>query len=142
MNKKFFIAMLAFALFGMTNVMANTSKDEVAEVSSTNKVTATEYYLEAAGQSGSGLFYSIEFLDSSQRKLKIVTKRGGHVEINCHGHGIVPDDRLFYTADSWTGEIITDEINTGAFTISTSYNEGTSSSTIKYETRYYYIRER
>ncbi len=134
--------MLAFALFGMTNVMANTSKDEVVEVSSTNKVTATEYYLEAAGQSGSGLFYSIEFLDSSQRKLKIVTKRGGHVEINCHGHGIVPDDRLFYTADSWTGEIITDEINTEAFTISTSYNEGTSSSTIKYETRYYYIRER
>ena len=48
MNKKFFIAMLAFALFGMTNVMANTSKDEVAEVSSTNKVVATEYYLEAA----------------------------------------------------------------------------------------------
>ena len=142
MNKKFFIAMLAFALFGMTNVMANTSKDEVVEVSSTNKVTATEYYLEAAGQSGSGLFYSIEFLDSSQRKLKIVTKRGGHVEINCHGHGIVPDDRLCYTADSWTGEIITDEINTEAFTISTSYNEGTSSSTIKYETRYYYIRER
>lgn len=142
MNKKFFIAMLAFALFGMTNVMANTSKDEVVEVSSTNKVTATEYYLEAAGQSGSGLFYSIEFLDSSQRKLKIVTKRGGHVEINCHGHGIVPDDRLFYTADSWTGEIIADEINTEAFTISTSYNEGTSSSTIKYETRYYYIRER
>lgn len=142
MNKKFFIAMLAFALFGMTNVMANTSKDEVVEVSSTNKVTATEYYLEAAGQSGSGLFYSIEFLDSSQRKLKIVTKGGGHVEINCHGHGIVPDDRLFYTADSWTGEIITDEINTEAFTISTSYNEGTSSSTIKYETRYYYIRER
>ena len=142
MNKKFFIAMLAFALFGMTNVMANTSKDEVVEVSSTNKVTATEYYLEAAGQSGSGLFYSIEFLDSAQRKLKIVTKRGGHVEINCHGHGIVPDDRLFYTADSWTGEIITDEINTEAFTISTSYNEGTSSSTIKYETRYYYIRER
>ena len=142
MNKKFFIAMLAFALFGMTNVMANTSKDEVVEVSSTNKVTATEYYVEAAGQSGSGLFYSIEFLDSSQRKLKIVTKRGGHVEINCHGHGIVPDDRLFYTADSWTGEIITDEINTEAFTISTSYNEGTSSSTIKYETRYYYIRER
>ena len=142
MNKKFFIAMLAFALFGMTNVMANTSKDEVVEVSSTNKVTATEYYLEAAGQSGSGLFYSIEFLDSSQRKLKIVTKRGGHVEINCHGHGIVPDHRLFYTADSWTGEIITDEINTEAFTISTSYNEGTSSSTIKYETRYYYIRER
>ena len=142
MNKKFFIAMLAFALFGMTNVMANTSKDEVVEVSSTNKVTATEYYLEAAGQSGSGLFYSIEFLESSQRKLKIVTKRGGHVEINCHGHGIVPDDRLFYTADSWTGEIITDEINTEAFTISTSYNEGTSSSTIKYETRYYYIRER
>ncbi len=142
MNKKFFIAMLVFALFGMTNVMANTSKDEVVEVSSTNKVTATEYYLEAAGQSGSGLFYSIEFLDSSQRKLKIVTKRGGHVEINCHGHGIVPDDRLFYTADSWTGEIITDEINTEAFTISTSYNEGTSSSTIKYETRYYYIRER
>lgn len=134
--------MLVFALFGMTNVMANTSKDEVVEVSSTNKVTATEYYLEAAGQSGSGLFYSIEFLDSSQRKLKIVTKRGGHVEINCHGHGIVPDDRLFYTADSWTGEIITDEINTEAFTISTSYNEGTSSSTIKYETRYYYIRER
>ncbi len=26
MNKKFFIAMLAFALFGMTNVMANTSR--------------------------------------------------------------------------------------------------------------------
>ena len=49
MNKKFFIAMLAFALFGMTNVMANTSKDEVVEVSSTNKVTATEYYLEATG---------------------------------------------------------------------------------------------
>lgn len=69
--------MLAFALFGMTNVMANTSKDEVVEVSSTNKVTATEYYLEAAGQSGSGLFYSIEFLDSSQRKLKIVTKGEG-----------------------------------------------------------------
>ena len=62
--------------------------------------------------------------------------------INCHGHGIVPDDRLFYTADSWTGEIITDEINTEAFTISTSYNESASSSTIKYETRYYYIRER
>lgn len=145
MNKKFFIAMLAFALFGMTNVMANTSKDEVAEVSSTNKVTATEYYLEAAGQSGSGLFYSIEFLDSSQRKLKIVTKRGGHVEINCHGHGIVPDDRLFYTADSWTGEIITDEISTYSKSFSIdliSYNEGTSSSTIKYETRYYYIRER
>ena len=53
-----------------------------------------------------------------------MTKRGGHVEINCHGHGIVPDDRLFYTADS------------------TSYNESASSSTIKYETRYYYIRER
>ena len=86
-------------------------------------MVATEYYLEAAGQSGSGLFYSIELLDSSQRKLKIMTKRGGHVEINCHGHGIVPDDRLFYTADSWTGEIITDEINTEAFTISTSYNE-------------------
>ena len=136
MNKKFFIAMLAFALLGMTNVMANTSKDEVAEVSSTNKVVATEYYLEAAGQSGSGLFYSIELLDSSQRKLKIMTKRGGHVEINCHGHGIVPDDRLFYTADSWTGEIITDEINTEAFTISTSYNESAgSSSTTKYETR-------
>ena len=32
MNKKFFIAMLAFALLGMTNVMANTSKDEVVEV--------------------------------------------------------------------------------------------------------------
>ena len=143
MNKKFFIAMLAFALLGMTNVMANTSKDEVAEVSSTNKVVATEYYLEAAGQSGSGLFYSIELLDSSQRKLKIMTKRGGHVEINCHGHGIVPDDRLFYTSDSWTGEIITDEINTEAFTISTSYNESAgSSSTTKYETRYYYIRER
>ena len=84
MNKKFFIAMLAFALFGMTNVMANTSKDEVVEVSSTNKVTATEYYLEAAGQSGSGLFYSIELLDSSQRKLKITAKRGLRIEINCH----------------------------------------------------------
>ena len=71
-----------------------------------------------------------------------MTKRGVHVEINCHGHGIVPDDRLFYTADSWIGEIITDEINTEAFTISTSYNESASSSTIKYETRYYYIRER
>lgn len=143
MNKKFFIAMLAFAFFGMTNVMANTSKDEVAEVSSTNKVTATEYYLEAAGQSGSGLFYSIELLDSSQRKLKITAKRGLRIEINCHGHGIVPDDRLFYTSDSWTGEVITDEINTEAFTISTSYNESAgSSSTTKYETRYYYIRER
>lgn len=143
MNKKFFIAMLAFALFGMTNVMANTSKDEVVEVSSTNKVTATEYYLEAAGQSGSGLFYSIELLDSSQRKLKITAKRGLRIEINCHGHGIVPDDRLFYTSDSWTGEVITDEINTEAFTISTSYNESAgSSSTTKYETRYYYIRER
>lgn len=143
MNKKFFIAMLAFALSGMTNVMANTSKDEVAEVSSTNKVTATEYYLEAVGQSGSGLFYSIELLDSSQRKLKITAKRGLRIEINCHGHGIVPDDRLFYTSDSWTGEVITDEINTEAFTISTSYNESAgSSSTTKYETRYYYIRER
>ena len=143
MNKKFFIAMLAFALFGMTNVMANTSKDEVVEVSSTNKVTATEYYLVAAGQSGSGLFYSIELLDSSQRKLKITAKRGLRIEINCHGHGIVPDDRLFYTSDSWTGEVITDEINTEAFTISTSYNESAgSSSTTKYETRYYYIRER
>ncbi|MCZ2563930.1 hypothetical protein [Bacteroides fragilis] len=142
MNKNFFIAMLAFALLGMTNVMANTSKDEVVEVSSTNKVTATEYYLEAAGQSGSGLFYSIELLDSSQRKLKITAKRGLRIEINCHGHGIVPDDRLFYTSDSWTGEVITDEINTEAFTISTSYNESSSSSTIKYETRYYYIREK
>ena len=65
------------------------------------------------------------------------------IEINCHGHGIVPDDRLFYTSDSWTGEVITDEINTEAFTISTSYNESAgSSSTTKYETRYYYIRER
>ena len=36
----------------------------------------------------------------------------------------------------------TDEINTEAFTISTSYNESSSSSTIKYETRYYYIREK
>ena len=51
MNKKFFIVILAFAFSGVTNVMSNTSKDEVAEVSSTNKVTATEYYLEAAGQS-------------------------------------------------------------------------------------------
>ena len=87
--------------------------------------------------------YSIELLDSSQRKLKITAKRGLRIEINCHGHGIVPDDRLFYTSDSWTGEVITDEINTEAFTISTSYNESAgSSSTTKYETRYYYIRER
>ena len=142
MNKKILLV-LVFVLAGITNVMANTSKDEVAEVSSTNKVVATEYYLEAAGQSGSGLFYSIELLDSSQRKLKITAKRGLRIEINCHGHGIVPDDRLFYTSDSWTGEVITDEINTEAFTISTSYNESAgSSSTTKYETRYYYIRER
>ena len=142
MNKKILLV-LVFVLAGITNVMANTSKDEVVEVSSTNKVTATEYYLEAAGQSGSGLFYSIELLDSSQRKLKITAKRGLRIEINCHGHGIVPDDRLFYTSDSWTGEVITDEINTEAFTISTSYNESAgSSSTTKYETRYYYIRER
>lgn len=138
MNKKIFIAMLAFVFVGMTNVMAGTSKDEKAEVCSVDKTAAT-YYLEAAGGSGYGLFKSIELLDPSQRRLKVVVGRGERVEINCHGHGLVPDDRLFYTADSYTGEIITDEINTEAFTISTSYGSGSST---QYETKLFYIRER
>lgn len=47
----------------------------------------------------------------------------------------------FYTPNT-DGQVITDEIKSSEFTISTSYNESSSSSTIKYETRYYYIRER
>lgn len=138
MNKKVFITMLAFVFVGMTNVMAGTSKDEKAEGCSVDKTTATEYYLEAAGGSGSGLFRSIELLSPS-RQLRIVTERGGHVEINCSGHGIVPDDRLFYTADSNTGEIITEPIYTEFITVSTSKRDV---SITQYETRIFYIRER
>ena len=141
MNKKFFITALVLVSLGMTNVMANTSDNEQIEVSSVDKVATTEYYLEIGTQSGSGLFEEIELLDPTKKVLRIKTKRGGRVEIFCHvDNG--DSYRLLYTADSWTGEIITEEIKANRFTISTSYNESSSSSTIKYETRYYYIRER
>ncbi|WP_366515713.1 hypothetical protein [uncultured Bacteroides sp.] len=141
MNKKFFMTALVLVSLGMTNVMANTSDNEQIEVSSVNKVATTEYYLEIGTQSGSGLFEEIELLDPTRKVLRIKTKRGGRVEIFCHvDNG--DSYRLWYTADSWTGEIITEEIKANRFTISTSYNESASSSTIKYETRYYYIRER
>ncbi|MFK2041548.1 hypothetical protein ACIXHX_16400 [Bacteroides fragilis] len=142
MNKKFFITALVLVSLGMTNVMANTSDNEQIEVSSVDKVTTTEYYLEIGTQSGSGLFEEIELLDPTKKVLRIKTKRGGRVELFCYvDNG--ESYRLWYTADSWTGEIITEEIKANRFTISTSYNESAgSSSTTKYETRYYYIRER
>lgn len=139
MNKKIFIAMLAFVFVGMTNVMAGTSKDEKAEVCNVDKTTATEYYLEAAGGSGSGLFKSIELIDSSQRKLRIVINSGGHVEINCQKYGSVSGGGRYYYTANWDGVIITDELDADAFTISTSKTEVSST---QYETRYYYIRER
>ena len=142
MNKKFFITAVVLVSLGMTNVMANTSNNEQIEVSSVNKVATTEYYLEIGSQIGSGLFEEIELLDPTMKVLRIKTKRGGRVEIFCHGDNS-DSYRLWYTADSWTGEIITEEIKANRFTISTSYNESaSSSSTTKYETRYYYIREK
>lgn len=142
MNKKFFITALVLVSLGMTNVMANTSDNEQIEVSSVDKVATTEYYLEIGTQSGSGLFEEIELLDPTKKVLRIKTKRGGRVELFCYvDNG--ESYRLWYTVDSWTGEIITEEIKANRFTISTSYNESAgSSSTTKYETRYYYIRER
>ena len=142
MNKKFFITALVLVSLGMTNVMANTSDNEQIEVSSVDKVATTEYYLEIGTQGGSGLFEEIELLDPTKKVLRIKTKRGGRVELFCYvDNG--ESYRLWYTADSWTGEIITEEIKANRFTISTSYNESAgSSSTTKYETRYYYIRER
>ena len=135
MNKKFFITALVLVSLGMTNVMANTSDNEQIEVSSVDKVATTEYYLEIGTQSGSGLFEEIELLDPTKKVLRIKTKRGGRVELFCY-----VDNGESY---SWTGEIITEEIKANRFTISTSYNESAgSSSTTKYETRYYYIRER
>ena len=85
MNKKFFITAVVLVSLGMTNVMANTSNNEQIEVSSVNKVATTEYYLEIGSQSGSGLFEEIELLDPTRKVLRIKTKRGGRVEIFCHG---------------------------------------------------------
>ncbi|MCE8565444.1 hypothetical protein K0F19_02145 [Bacteroides fragilis] len=140
MNKTILLV-LAFVFAGITSVMANTSKDEEAEVSSVDKKAATEYYLEIGSQSGSGVFSTIELINPFERKLRVVTRGRSTVEISFHEEGTIYGRRLFYTPNT-DGQVITDEIKSSEFTISTSYNESSSSSTIKYETRYYYIRER
>ncbi len=139
MNKKIFIAMLAFVFVGMTNVMAGTSKDEKAEVSSVNEATASGYYLELYAQDGSGLFKSIELLDPYQRKLRIVISSGEHVEINCQKYGSTSGSGRYYYTANWEGVIITDELDADAIMISTSKS---NSGSTQYETRHYYIRER
>ena len=68
MNKTILLV-LAFVFAGITSVMANTSKDEKAEVSSVDKKAATEYYLEIGSQSGSGVFSTIELINPFERKL-------------------------------------------------------------------------
>ncbi|WP_431434148.1 hypothetical protein ACRASS_05080 [Bacteroides hominis] len=56
MNKTILLV-LAFVFAGITSVMANTSKDEKAEVSSVDKKAATEYYLEIGSQWFRSFFY-------------------------------------------------------------------------------------
>lgn len=94
MNKKILLV-LVFVLAGITNVMANTSKDEKVEVSSIDKKATTEYYLEIGSQSGSGVFSTIELINPFERKLRVVTRGRSTVEISFHEEGTIYGRRLF-----------------------------------------------
>lgn len=113
MNKTILLV-LAFVFAGITSVMANTSKDEKAEVSSVDKKAATEYYLEIGSQSGSGVFSTIELINPFERKLRVVTRGRSTVEISFHEEGTIYGRRLFYTPNT-DGQVITDEIKSGKF---------------------------
>lgn len=115
MNKTILLV-LAFVFAGITSVMANTSKDEKAEVSSVDKKAATEYYLEIGSQSGSGVFSTIELINPFERKLRVVTRGRSTVEISFHEEGTIYGRRLFYTPNT-DGQVITDEIKSGKFNI-------------------------
>lgn len=64
MNKKILLV-LVFVLAGITNVMANTSKDEKVEVSSIDKKATTDVLFgDWQCQSGPGVFSTIELIKS------------------------------------------------------------------------------
>lgn len=140
MNKKIFIAMLAFAFVGMTNVMAGTSKDEKAEVSLVNgldKTAYSGYQLVLTTQGGMGVIESVELVDSGSKTIRVTTSHYNtfvRIDHMVSGSGSAYSE-LFNTANSRTFEF---QARTESFVIGANYNgDSSSSSTIQYETRYY-----
>ena len=70
MNKKILLV-LVFVLAGITNVMANTSKDEMAEYSTLGLNNTYSYQLVLTTQGGGGVFKEISMLNTGDRVIRI-----------------------------------------------------------------------